>query len=223
METTTSEQQQQQKPVRPKRVREKIVVKYIEHNGWEQEIWRNYYMFAYSSKLIKQFELLNKFMDVFDEHSKVDFNLTVRASPYLTLHRTYFELKICRKFKNDDKSLRALQKESHLKSRHAYKKSHFYSFAGKELPHYREIAAFLKKHDISDGEMFKPKLEELLKTDGVFNELEALFYKQFGNYKEAYGKGKKVYETESESSGESEADTPFSGGGFFLSDFINFR
>lgn len=206
METTS----ERKKLVRPKRVKEKVVVKYIEHNGWEQEIWRNYYVFDYSSKLIKQFEFLEKFLAIFDEKSKVYFNLAVRRAPYLTLRRTHFELKIYRKLKDDEKSLRSLQKESHTR-KHGYKNSHLYSFSGKELPHYREITDLLKKHEIFDGDMFKQKLEELFKTDDVFEDFQRLFYKKFGDYEETYGKTNKIFETESESSS-CESDGPFAGG-----------
>lgn len=191
--------------VRTNRVKENVVVKYIEHNGNEQETWCNYYIFDYKPKLIKQFEVMERFLIVFDKQSKVEFNLAVRNHPFLTLRRTHFDLRMHRKSKDDQNSLMNLQREAHS-TKHGYKSSHFYRFSGTDLPHYREIAALLKKHKIPDDEeLFNIKLKQLLQNcspnddrEGVYHVVERLFYKKFGDYKEEYGEANKVFDSESE-------------------------
>lgn len=162
---------------------EKIVVKYIEYNDHEEETWRNYYMFDRKPKLMKQFAVLDKFMEVFD------------------LESDRFELTMHRKIR--DNSLKVLQKEIHS-SKGDYKGSYFYSFSGTDLPHYRQIVALLKKH-IPDGKRCSKKnIKAMLQIDDVYQEIECLFYKLFGDYKEEYGPAIRMHDSEESDTSDSD-------------------
>lgn len=117
-----------------KRKRGKIVVKYVEENHHERELWRNYYVLDYRSKSVKQSQfLLNKSVKEND------------STCLITMQRSA---------EVDEDALKREFRGSTL-----HKGSKCYSIDGvlEELPHYRDVHQFCDENDINNIASMKQK------------------------------------------------------------------
>jgi hypothetical protein len=188
-----------EEPANKKKKEDKIVVKYVEDNAWEQEIWRNYYVFDYNAELVKQFHFLNAFLKVFDVNSKIHYDSL--KGGMRNKRRTTYSLTMLRSAKVDEAALKR-----DFCTTATYKGCNCYSFdGGIELPHYREVQEFCKKHAIDSIASMKQNLPKVLLGAGGA-EVETIFYKSFGDYDKKYGDGKLMFkETRAARSSENES------------------
>jgi hypothetical protein len=169
----------------------KIVVRYVEDNVWEQEVWRNYYVFDYNSNFVQQFQFLNTFMGIFDKIAKNKASSYTHHTRDRTCRtRTTYSITMQRSAEVDEDALKM-----EFCRRTYYKDSKCYSFdCGTELPHYREVQEFCKKNDIHSIASMKQKLPKLM-IDEHSNVIR-FFYKSFGDYKQQYGDKKLMFKQE---------------------------
>jgi hypothetical protein len=166
---------------------DQVLLNYTEHNGWEQEVWYNCYVFDHKPEFNEQLEFLVAFMHIFDACSRENFEKMKRQyGSGMVQRRTVFEIKVklnvCEGYVNNSE-----KRYFEGKSRN-YKSSFCYSFENViALPHYREIKKFCELNGMANCTELKLKLKAVLADDTRFSHVFRLFYKSFGDYQCEYG------------------------------------
>lgn len=159
-----------------------MLVKYTERNGWEREVWNQFYICKQTVDIVLKAKLLETFIDVFNEALTIhhlDIAHKLLGCGFVPLKSDFI---LALEFNVSEQSINSAIALTKNQCTH-YRDSATHDLeGGEELPHYEQVISFLTKHNICCETEFNwtNKLRLTLQELEYFEDIHSKLYKKFG-------------------------------------------